>query len=527
MLLAVLPIAAFDYWLGTIAEAQGQTEVELSAQRTITLAESRIEQVIAKLDELDKYGVDSCNAPHLETLRRATFTTPPIKELSILASNGDISCTEDTMPPGRRVLLSSQSISPADDLWLDVMAVGDPPYRMIRLRRQSKGSRGLAAILAPELLMPQASNQGGLRNGHVRLATSDGQLIGESGVRPQTSGNSNISSSIFQAKRYGLQVEVSLPRTGFASTYFDHRRIWLIATGGMALALGALAFVAFRRAPANAMSDLERALQSEQFVPYYQPIVDITTGQILGAEVLVRWRQSDGSVVGPGVFIPHAESTGLIMDLTSAVMKAANREIGAALEHRPNFKIGFNMVAEHFSDEKILGELTLIFDGSKIRLSQVVLEVTERQPIANLTVARNVIAALQGMGVRVAIDDVGTGHSGLSYMLKLGVDIIKIDKMFIDALGAETNATAIVETLIDLARSMRMEIVAEGVENFAQVVALRDRGIIAAQGFVFAPPLPGPAFLKLLEATAPQPDSVQASQPSTPAAAAAPAQVAA
>ena len=144
-----------------------------------------------------------------------------------------------------------------------------------------------------------------------------------------------------------------------------------------------------------------------------------------------------------------------------------------------------------------------IFNKSQIRMSQVVLEVTERQPLENLTETRRVIAALQGLGVRVAIDDVGTGHSGLSYMLKLGVDIIKIDKMFIDAIGTDRNSNTIIETLIDLAQNMRMEIIAEGVETFEQVVRLRELGVRAAQGYVFAPPLPGSAFLQLVEAIDP------------------------
>ena len=104
---------------------------------------------------------------------------------------------------------------------------------------------------------------------------------------------------------------------------------------------------------------------------------------------------------------------------------------------------------------------------------------------------RRTIAALQRVGCKVAIDDVGTGHSGLSYILKLGVDIIKIDKIFVEAIGSEGPSKPIIETLIDLAKNMRMEIVAEGVETFDQVTYLRDRGIGAAQGYVFAPPLPG------------------------------------
>ena len=117
--------------------------------------------------------------------------------------------------------------------------------------------------------------------------------------------------------------------------------------------------------------------------------------------------------------------------------------------------------------------------------------------------ARRVIAALQGLGASVGLDDVGTGHSGLSYMLKLGVDFIKIDKMFVDAIGTERYSTTIIETLVNLARDMHMEIIAEGVETFEQVQHLRERGIRKAQGYVFAPPLPGTSFIQLLQANTP------------------------
>jgi EAL domain-containing protein (putative c-di-GMP-specific phosphodiesterase class I) len=148
-----------------------------------------------------------------------------------------------------------------------------------------------------------------------------------------------------------------------------------------------------------------------------------------------------------------------------------------------------------------------LFGNSPIRFNQVILELTERQPIQNLTETRRIVAALQGLGVIVAIDDVGTGHSGLSYMLKLGVDLIKIDKLFVDAIGTDGNSATIIGTLIDLAHNMRMDIIAEGVESFEQVVLLRDLGIRAAQGYVFAPPLPASSFLQLVEAIDPLPQA--------------------
>jgi sensor c-di-GMP phosphodiesterase-like protein len=283
----------------------------------------------------------------------------------------------------------------------------------------------------------------------------------------------------------------------------DLQWLGLFATGAIIIILGVFSIMMPKRRPGDPVAELERALAAGEFVPYYQPIVDIRSGQLRGAEVLVRWRKPDGTLVYPGSFIPLAESSGMIRAMTRDLMKRVCIEAGHALSLRPALKVSFNFAGQLFSDDSIVKDVRNIFSGSPIKLSQVVLEVTERDPIENFTATRQTIAALQGLGIRIAIDDVGTGHSGLSYMLKLGVDIIKIDKMFVDAIGTDRNSTTIVETLVDLAHNMRMDVVAEGVENFEQVMYLRELGVRSAQGYVFAPPLPGKSFLQLIEATDP------------------------
>jgi sensor c-di-GMP phosphodiesterase-like protein len=277
----------------------------------------------------------------------------------------------------------------------------------------------------------------------------------------------------------------------------------LLAVLAIGLSIAGFAILMPKRDRNNPVAEIEAALRAGEFIPYYQPVVDIRSGQLRGAEVLVRWRKPDGSLVLPGAFIPLMESSDLIRDLTKHLMKRVCIEAGSAIGRRPALKISFNFAAKLFSDESILNDVRNAFAGSPIDLSQVVLELTERDPIANLTETRRIVAALQGLGVRIAIDDVGTGHSGLSYMLKLGVDIIKIDKMFVDAIDSDRNSNTIVETLVDLAHNMRMDVIAEGVETFEQVIHLRELGIRSAQGYVFAPPLPGSAFLQLVEAIDP------------------------
>jgi len=350
--------------------------------------------------------------------------------------------------------------------------------------------------------LPQVSTGGGPFSGYARIVTAQGATIGEVGGRTADSESANFSADI-KSNKFGFNVEVLSPRARIEAEHGDLKWFGLFAAGIIMMIVTGFAVLIPRRAPRNPVAEIERALEAGEFIPYYQPIVDIRSGQLRGAEVLVRWRKPDGTLVLPGSFIPLMESSDLIDDLTRSLMCMVCTEVGPAFGRRPDLRISFNFAGKLFSEPSIVKDVRDIFASSPIKFSQVVLEVTERDPIENFTETRQTIAALQGLGVRIAIDDVGTGHSGLSYMLKLGVDIIKIDKMFVDAIGTDRNSTTIVETLVDLARNMRMDVVAEGVENFEQVMHLRTLGVRAAQGYVFAPPLPGSSFLQLVEALDP------------------------
>src|SRR6185295_16664411 len=360
----------------------------------------------------------------------------------------------------------------------------------------------LAALVPSDLLIPRISPNGGPVAVNATLAAGDGTVIGErSAAQPENTDRQQPLVAQFRSERFGIVVTTSMPRARALAGGSDLVMMATLGTGSSAALIFALVAFGPWRSRDNPADVLARAIENDEFVAYYQPIVDLTTASVVSAEVLIRWRKPDGTLVPPVQFIPLAESTGLIVELTRALMRRVCTEAGAAIGARPHFRVGFNLSARHFNDEAIVEDVQTIFRGSPIALSQVLLEVTERQPLDNLTMARRVIAALQGLGVHVGIDDLGTGHSGLSYMLKLGVDFIKIDKMFVDAIDTERYSTTIIETLVNLARDMRMEIIAEGVETFEQVQHLRARGIRKAQGYVFAPPLPGSSFLKLLVAS--------------------------
>jgi sensor c-di-GMP phosphodiesterase-like protein len=498
-----VPLLGFNLWLSRLAMQQGQDDVQTSAARGIKLVELRVAETISTLDDLAARGVDGCKPAQLEAMRLAAFAAMPVKEIAAVAADGQTFCTHLGLPLGQRKVLSSESLSGAPGYTLDIIQLGDG-QKMVRLRRKvGNGPNGIAGLMPASMFLPKVDTQGEILSASGRLTTRAGNVIASTGntIEPVAPGFSATSKS----EKYGFQAEIAMPLARVSTSHDDFEQISLLVTAGFGLMLIAFSFLVPRRQPGNPIAELEQALAAGEFVPYYQPIVDIRSGQLRGAEVLVRWKKPDGTLVMPGAFIPLAESSGLIVDMTWALMKAVCREAGQAIGRRPGMKISFNFAGQLFRDESVVRTVRNIFAGTPIKLSQVVAELTERDPIENFTETRQIIAALQGLGMRIAIDDVGTGHSGLSYMLKLGIDIIKIDKMFVDALGTDRNSTTIVETLVDLAHNMRMDVVAEGVETFEQVTQLRELGIRSAQGYVFAPPLPGSAFLQLVEAIDPLP----------------------
>jgi len=506
--IAGVPLLTFELWLSRLVDQQGQEEVDTSAKRSIALAEARVQQVLGALDSLAARGVDSCQPANIEAMRLATLHAIPVKEIAVLGPDGQTLCSDHGLPI-ERTLMSSERLTGADGYTIDVMRLPSNE-QCVRLRRKvGDGPNEIAAVVPAVLFLPQVSSQGDRFKAYAHIETSNGAPIGQLGERADAPTGSVFSAEA-RSDRFGFRAEIAMPREAAVSAHSGIERLGFFAIAAVVLILIIFAMLLPRRRRDDPVAEMERALAAGEFVPYYQPVVDITSGQLRGAEVLVRWRKPDGTLVLPGNFIPLAESSGLIREMTRDLMRRVRTEAGAAIGKRPGLKVSFNFAGKLFSDPSIVKDVRKIFQNGPIKFSQVVLEVTERDPIENFTETRRTIAALQGLGVRIAIDDVGTGHSGLSYMLKLGVDIIKIDKMFVDAIGTDRNSTTIVETLVDLAHNMRMDVVAEGVETFEQVTHLRELGIRSAQGYVFAPPLPGSSFLQLVEAIDPLPAAAPA-----------------
>jgi sensor c-di-GMP phosphodiesterase-like protein len=503
-LLAAGCVFAFNYGVKQFVIRRGHQDLQVLAERKLALAEDRVSRLLEILDNLHEHGIDSCEPRHVEMLRQTALSVALIKEISLIGADGQSQCTTLGTIADTRTILSSQRLPQRPDVALEVISVPGAGENMLRVRRYvGDSSAGLAVMLMGSRVFSHRSELSNTEEGGWSRATmQDGTSIGQNGFLQGVADGDWLTMSLVSAS-FGFEVTTVVPK---AKLYTDTARLQMLGIGIFGGLIGivlAFSILLQSRQRDNPIAEMERALHAGEFVPYYQPMMDLVTGKLRGGEVLIRWRKPDGSTVSPAAFIPLAESSGIILDMTRALMRQVRQEIGPAFAGRPHLKISFNLAAQHFQGDGIVRDIRDIFGRGPIALSQIVLELTERQPIENLAETRRLIATLQQLGVRMALDDVGTGHSGLSYILKLGVDIIKIDKMFVDAIGIDRSSTTIIETLVDLAHNMRMDIVAEGVETFEQVVCLRDRGIRAAQGFVFAPPLPGALFLQLIEAVEP------------------------
>jgi len=277
-----------------------------------------------------------------------------------------------------------------------------------------------------------------------------------------------------------------------------------VLAAGMLLGtiLGLFSFFVLSRPP-DPDAEMREGLKRGEFIPYMQPTFCVGTRKIVGCEVLVRWKKSDGTLVPPVRFISWAESNGLIVPMTRAVISRALSQLGEHIKANPGFKVAFNIVPSDLVSHRFAEELCDLVSQAGLERRQLVLELTERQDFDNLEQAITTISELRKLGFRVALDDTGIGHNGLSHVQRLGVDIIKIDKLFIDRVGMDRSATAIVQMLVRLADELGMRTVAEGIETEEQLKTLAELNVDEGQGYLVSPPVPAGEFLRLASQIAP------------------------
>lgn len=249
------------------------------------------------------------------------------------------------------------------------------------------------------------------------------------------------------------------------------------------------------------LPDLRHALDHNQFVLYYQPEVELTTRKVVGLEALIRWDHPERGIISPMDFIPLAEESGLILPIgdwglaeaCSQIQKWCLEDIG----HR-SLRVCVNLSARQFSREGLADHVEALLLQSGISSRQLGLEMTESSLIPNVQTAMEVLGSLRRLGVSLLMDDFGTGYSSLNHLHSFPFDVLKIDRSFVGRMTEGEQPLQIVRTIIELARVLGMDVVAEGIETQEQYSLLRQMGCRFGQGFLFARPMAAEAVSKLL-----------------------------
>jgi len=268
---------------------------------------------------------------------------------------------------------------------------------------------------------------------------------------------------------------------------------WLFAGVASGLTLSAwLGLSMVRRlSPLGQLSD---AVRRHQFIVAYQPIVDLTTRRCIGAEALVRWKHQN-RIVRPDHFIPLAEHRGLIQAITDQVFDTILLELGEFLQRYRELYVSINLSAPDLTSRRFLERLTPAIAAAKIAPQQIRIEATERC-FLDAEAAKEVIQAFRDAGHPVYIDDFGTGYSSLSHLQNFQVDALKIDKSFVDTVDQDAASSSVASHIIDMALTLHVQVVAEGIEREEQASYLRTRGAQFGQGWLFSAPLTAPDFIR-------------------------------
>jgi len=260
--------------------------------------------------------------------------------------------------------------------------------------------------------------------------------------------------------------------------------------------------------PAGSIADvteLTAAVDAGQIVPYYQPIVNLRTGQITGVEALARWHHSVRGVLAPATFVPLAEDTEIIIDLDLAILSQAAVDFVGWQRQYPRLRLNANLSSRHFQYPDGVDRITDVVTAAGLAPEVVNVEVTETVEIATQSDdAYGFVDTLRARGFRIVLDDFGTGYSALAHLLHLPVDGLKTDHAFTAALGTPV-ADALIRGFVGFAAELDLTLVIEGVETLRQAVRAHQLGVSVAQGYLWAPPLPAAQLAELLNTTSTTP----------------------
>lgn len=460
-------------------------------KKLLTRAELAADYAIISLNESAEAGFTTCSDMSMGGLAETIFTKSNIKDIAILDTKGNSVCS---VISGRRATfpidISMKTKFPTASDQINFVEVGTGSEGVIGITWQF-ADFGLMALINIDTLLFDIFPMDWRDNSIAIIGFNKNALIGSHNSTMNADFLNDPDKQIisYQAEsgRYPLNAELAVELEQLVMHGREDENFFILGGGILGLLFGILIAQLLAR-PENPITEIKRGIDANEFVPFVQPLFNLSDLRIIGGEALMRWQKPDGSIIPPSQFIALAEDSGLIGPMTRSIIKQTLNHVEDILIRDRSLKVSFNITPEDLVSDGFIVDLTSIVSKSSIKPEQIVLEITERQEIKDEHKAAAVIQSLKSLGYRIALDDTGTGHNGLSYIQDLNADIMKIDKKFVDFIS-DDGGTEIVQMLVQLAKDMKMQTIAEGIETKDQARILNKLGVDQGQGYYVAKPL--------------------------------------
>ena len=500
-LLSAIVLVCGSFGLAMHQARQNETlQMNAQGERFLARLEQLFSQLRAGLDQLEQQPLRRCSPEMVSRLRevisgnRFIYEAAYVGDARTCSSWSRKKVIHASRPPDIR--------GPTYDYWLNTSAQPDDNLAALVLGRGDfrvstsrghltdvvdlpaggsllvvldNGSRAIP-VLGPDQAWPPRDWAPGTNGA---LITTQGQLI---------------YSMPTQSPEY--QLVLITPRLGVQEKITGAWGLLIPVSLLISLCIGALVFQALQQRKSLGF-ELTGALRRGELKVLYQPIFNLETRRCVGAEALVRWRRPDGTLTSPDLFIPLAENTGQIRQITDFVLQQSLEQLGPLLRANPHLYISVNLAACDVVSARIGRVSARLLALHKVAPRQIAFEVTERGMV-DVVVARNHLQVLRDRGHQVLIDDFGTGYCSLSYLQTLPVACLQIDKAFVDALGYDAASSGVAPHIIRMAHALQLRVIAEGIEFESQALLLKSEGVTHGQGWLFARPLTATQFVELV-----------------------------
>ncbi|MBB5192887.1 sensor c-di-GMP phosphodiesterase-like protein [Silvimonas terrae] len=497
-LIAIIAVVGPIFAALSIARSRGLEAQQAEALKLATNVQVRADSVAKQFfdmhDALVKAHADNpCSENSIDLMRQLAFSSSYLRAVGFVAGNSlvcsSLGIQGNGLSIGEPDMITPKGVSIRKAVRLPIATGFD-----VRISEKD----GFAAIMARDVALDIDTHTDGMLKGvfylgATELVTSNGNInpawlerLGSAQSASFLDGDYVVAMR--RSAQYNLVAVVATPVV-YLTQNVRKLALVMVPLGAVTalLLITVLAWIARHQTTMQTM--IRTALKRHEFHLVYQPVVDLHTGRWVGAEALIRWRRINGEMIPPDIFIPEAERAGLITQITERVVELVTYDINHHFKAFKDFHVAINLSAADFGSDQIVGLLYRLLRTTGLKPGQLIIEATERGLI-NAEEARRIIRDIRSLDIGVAIDDFGTGYSSLSYLTTLQLDYLKIDKSFTDTIGKDAAASHVPAHIIAMARSLRLQCIAEGVETTEQAEFLRMHGVQYAQGWLFSRAIP-------------------------------------